>query len=72
MWTYKENSPKDKTLVKRDLFFIPDNGYFSEESYDHLIPTAWIPFLDAKPENGCMQVSLVICMLVSDVVMPLK
>lgn len=35
-----------------------DSGYFSEGSYDHLIPTAWIPFLDANEENGCMQVCL--------------
>ena len=44
--------------AKAHLFF-SDNGYFSEESYDHLIPTAWIPFLDAKPENGCLQVDYV-------------
>ncbi|KAL5011309.1 hypothetical protein ScPMuIL_009860 [Solemya velum] len=31
-----------------------DSGYFSNESYDHMVPTAWIPFLDATEENGCM------------------
>ena len=33
-----------------------DSAYMSNESYDHMIATAWIPFLDATPENGCMQV----------------
>ncbi|GFN79695.1 phytanoyl-coa dioxygenase 1-like [Plakobranchus ocellatus] len=29
----------------------------SNESYDHMIASAWIPFLDATPENGCLQVA---------------
>ncbi|XP_041369338.1 uncharacterized protein LOC121383399 isoform X2 [Gigantopelta aegis] len=32
-----------------------DSAYMSNESYDHLIPTAWIPLLDATEQNGCMQ-----------------
>ena len=35
---------------------VTDSAYMSNESYDHMIATAWIPFLDAVPENGCMQV----------------
>lgn len=34
-----------------------DSAYMSNESYNHLIATAWIPFLDATPENGCMQMA---------------
>lgn len=52
VWNMRTKTPNSKAL---DVPWHQDNGYFSEESYDHLIPTAWIPFLDAKPENGCMQ-----------------
>ena len=34
-----------------------DNAYFSEDAYDHLVATAWIPFLDTHEGNGGMQVS---------------
>lgn len=59
------NTPQHSSVLLLLFFFsfflhwhsmFSDSGYFSEESYDHLIPTAWIPFLDATPENGCLQV----------------
>ena len=33
-----------------------DSAYFDEDSYQTLIATAWIAFVDATPENGCMKV----------------
>jgi hypothetical protein len=33
-----------------------DNGYFDNNAYKILIPTAWIPLLDATETNGCMEV----------------
>ncbi|XP_060065780.1 uncharacterized protein LOC132546102 [Ylistrum balloti] len=53
VWNLRTKTPKS------DAVSIPwhqDSAYFSNESYDHMIVTAWVPFLDAIPENGCMQV----------------
>ena len=40
------------------LFFIniSDSGYTDNNTYKMLIPTAWIPLLDANETNGCLQV----------------
>ena len=35
-----------------------DAAYFCEKSYDHMIVTAWVPFLDTNEQNGGMQVSV--------------
>ncbi|XP_046370068.2 uncharacterized protein LOC124144624 [Haliotis rufescens] len=51
-WNLRTKTPESKIGA---IPWHQDSGYFSNESYDHLIPTAWIPFLDATPENGCMQ-----------------
>lgn len=32
-----------------------DNGYFDKDAYRQLIPTAWIPFVDANKQNGGLQ-----------------
>jgi len=34
-----------------------DSAYFDADSYDHIIPTAWIPLLDVNSDNGTLQVS---------------
>jgi len=34
-----------------------DSAYFSADSYDHIIPTAWIPLLDVDADNGTLQVT---------------
>ena len=33
-----------------------DSGYFDNQSYEVMIPTAWIPLLDTDDFNGGMQV----------------
>lgn len=38
------------------MFLSADNAYFEEESDQVLIPTAWIPLIDATIKNGCMMV----------------
>jgi len=34
-----------------------DSAYFDADSYDHIIPTAWIPLLDVSAHNGTLQAS---------------
>ncbi|OWF51593.1 hypothetical protein KP79_PYT04609 [Mizuhopecten yessoensis] len=54
VWNLRTKTPRS------DAISIPwhqDSAYFSNESYDHMIVTAWVPFLDAIPGNGCMQFS---------------
>lgn len=36
--------------------FSVDTSYLTPEADDVLIPTAWIPLLDADSRNGCMEV----------------
>ena len=38
-----------------------DAAYLDPESAHTLQVTAWIPLLDAKAENGCMQVNKAAC-----------
>ena len=35
-----------------------DSAYLDTDSYKFLIPTAWIPLVDANKENGCMEVGM--------------
>lgn len=52
VWNLRVKTPKnDATTVP----WHQDSAYFSEESYDHNIITAWIPFLDTNEHNGGMQ-----------------
>ncbi|KAK3715067.1 hypothetical protein QZH41_012139, partial [Actinostola sp. cb2023] len=46
-------------VPKNDQVTVPwhqDNSYFSDEANELLMPTAWIPFIDACKLNGCMEV----------------
>lgn len=53
VWNLRPKVPKnDATAVP----WHQDSGYFDQESYDHIIPTTWIPFLDTNANNGGMQV----------------
>ncbi|XP_064637126.1 uncharacterized protein LOC135493597 [Lineus longissimus] len=52
VWNLRPKVPKnDATAVP----WHQDSGYFDQESYDHIIPTTWIPFLDTNANNGGMQ-----------------
>ena len=35
---------------------ISDSAYLDNDTYRVLIPTAWIPLVDANEANGCMEV----------------
>ena len=42
--------------VFQRMLDISDSAYFSADSYDHMVVTTWIPFLDTNAGNGGMQV----------------
>ncbi|CAL1525916.1 unnamed protein product [Lymnaea stagnalis] len=54
VWNLRTKTPKSEAV---NIPWHQDSGYFSNESYDHMIATAWIPFLDATEENGCMEMA---------------
>ena len=35
---------------------LADVSYLDNDTYKMHIATAWIPFVDATPENGCLEV----------------
>ena len=54
VWNLRVKTPNNEaTLVP----WHQDSAYFSEDSYDHMVLTAWIPFLDTDQHNGGMQVA---------------
>ncbi|KAK7094837.1 1-deoxypentalenic acid 11-beta-hydroxylase-like [Littorina saxatilis] len=53
-WNLRTKTPRSEAV---NIPWHQDSAYMSNESYDHMIATAWIPFLDAVPENGCMQMA---------------
>lgn len=53
-WNLRTKTPRSEAV---NIPWHQDSAYMSLESYDHMIATAWIPFLDAVPENGCMQMA---------------
>ncbi|XP_064616893.1 uncharacterized protein LOC135480894 [Liolophura sinensis] len=53
VWNLRTKTPNSEAV---NIPWHQDSAYFSADSYYHLIPTAWVPFLDTTEENGCMQV----------------
>ncbi|XP_076436301.1 1-deoxypentalenic acid 11-beta-hydroxylase-like isoform X2 [Babylonia areolata] len=53
-WNLRTKTPHSEAT---NIPWHQDSAYMSNESYDHLIATAWVPFLNAIPENGCMQMA---------------
>ena len=45
----------DNEMIHR-FTVISDNGYTDNDSYNSLVVTAWIPFVDTDETNGCLQV----------------
>lgn len=52
VWNLRPKIPKNEIVV---VPWHQDSAYFDNESYDHMILTAWIPFLDTDAQNGGMQ-----------------
>ncbi|GFS02836.1 phytanoyl-CoA dioxygenase 1-like, partial [Elysia marginata] len=52
VWNLRTKTPRSEAV---NIPWHQDSAYMSNESYDHMIASAWIPFLDATPENGTLQ-----------------
>jgi len=52
VWNLRPKTPNNEIT---DVPWHQDSGYMDSNSYKILIPTAWIPLLDATYENGCLQ-----------------
>ncbi|CAH1230978.1 PHYHD1 [Branchiostoma lanceolatum] len=52
VWNLRTKTPYNE---QTEVPWHQDNAYFDEEALGTLIPTAWIPLLDATVQNGCMQ-----------------
>lgn len=53
VWNLRAKVPRDEATT---VPWHQDNGYFDTDSYRVLVPTAWIPFVDATETNGCLQI----------------
>lgn len=57
VWNLRIKPPvKDPAQDRMTVPWHQDSAYFSEDSYDHMVVTTWIPFLDTHEQNGGMQV----------------
>ncbi|RUS87419.1 hypothetical protein EGW08_004794 [Elysia chlorotica] len=54
VWNLRTKTPRSEAV---NIPWHQDSAYMSNESYDHMIASAWIPFLDATPENGTLQLA---------------
>ncbi|XP_078680911.1 phytanoyl-CoA dioxygenase domain-containing protein 1 homolog [Branchiostoma floridae x Branchiostoma belcheri] len=52
IWNLRTKTPYNE---QTEVPWHQDNAYMDEEALGTLIPTAWIPLLDATVQNGCMQ-----------------
>ncbi|KAK7104217.1 phytanoyl-CoA dioxygenase domain-containing protein 1-like [Littorina saxatilis] len=52
VWNIRTKTPN---CINGEIPWHQDSGYFAPDSYKTLIPVAWVPLLDATPENGCLQ-----------------
>ena len=53
VWNLRSKTPHNVATI---VPWHQDNGYLDETALHTLMPTAWIPLIDATVENGCMQV----------------
>ena len=53
VWNLRSKTPHNMSTV---VPWHQDNGYLDETALRTLMPTAWIPLIDATVKNGCMQV----------------
>ena len=54
MWNLRTKTPNNEQTT---VPWHQDNAYMDADSLYTLMPTAWIPLIDANKTNGCMQVS---------------
>ena len=63
MWNIRPKTPRN------DQATVPwhqDNAYLDPSALYTLMPTAWIPLIDANATNGCMQVRRMVHLPTSD------
>ena len=53
VWNLRTKTPKNEQTT---VPWHQDNSYFDLSALYTLIPTAWIPLIDANIKNGCLQV----------------
>ena len=54
VWNLRTKTPNNEQVT---VPWHQDNAYFDPSALYTLVPTAWIPLIDANVKNGCMQVS---------------
>ncbi|XP_062616942.1 uncharacterized protein LOC134278659 [Saccostrea cucullata] len=54
VWNLRTKTPKNNATI---VPWHQDSGYFDNQSYKVMIPTAWIPLLNTDDFNGGMQVA---------------
>ncbi|XP_014791187.1 uncharacterized protein LOC106884357 isoform X1 [Octopus bimaculoides] len=54
VWNLRPKIPNSKIV---QVPWHQDSAYFDPDSYDHMILTAWIPFLNTNARNGGMQMA---------------
>lgn len=52
VWNLRAKIPNDEDTT---VPWHQDSAYMDKDSYNILIPTAWIPFVDTNFDNGCME-----------------
>lgn len=52
VWNLRTKTPQNEATT---VPWHQDTAYLDNDAYRMLIPTAWIPLLDANQENGCLQ-----------------
>eukprot|EP00501_MAST-03F_sp_TOSAG23-6_P001247 GSMAST32.ASY1.ANO1.1293.1 assembled CDS len=56
VWNIRCKTPDNLSQGQSTVPWHQDNSYLSEECWDKLQLTAWVPLVNATAENGCMQV----------------
>ena len=60
VWNLRTKTPQNEQTT---VPWHQDNAYLDQDALGTLMPTAWIPLLDANTLNGCMQVSRLPCVV---------
>jgi len=52
VWNLRTKTPQNEATT---VPWHQDCGYMDNTSYKMIVPTAWVPLLDANEDNGCLQ-----------------